>query len=257
MAQAYREDARPKRHAVVTFAMSPLRVAGSAFALLFFAPVSVSVFKATETEASLTCTRAGDGSGTCTRTVKFLTRTESDTFDVQKLLGAQTKRISGGRGGVVYRTWLDVDGTEVPLGPGSHDDLQHHIGDSIDRFARTPSITKLDERYPCDPIFPAVVGVMAGCAALGLVIGALMTSRRRLRLDQDGDLATLDQRRFIRWRPVWSMPLSGIERTRVANGALVLETTKDGERYIPLGRDGDPAIAKLNSFLEARDSSVV
>jgi hypothetical protein len=247
---AYRKSKR-KRREIVRFAMPAFRVAGVVCGIVF-ALMSYGVSSRGERDSRLQCERTSNGEGTCTRTVRYITHVDVVTFPVTELRGARVET-SHGRGGAVSRTVLEVGTSEISIASNAPKEAQTITATAIDQFARTSTTVRIDETWATDVGVAVFTSLMLALSGSTLVFTAfLLTSPRRLVLDEEAEIATLEKRSLMRWQKVWAVPLKDVERVRASSGQIVIDTKTDGLLVaVPSAREDDPAVAAIQAFLEA------
>ena len=249
----YREGAREKRKKVVSFAPSPSRRIGvvvGVIAALMFVPSWII----TERDASFTCTRDASGNGTCEHVVRHALYSNRETFDARDVRAAKLEGVKG-KNGKSYRVHVDVAGHDVILADFSMKDDRAIAARQIDTFAHDETARTLDARVEGQLAFMSLMVALTFALGAFVAIGSLRHyPRRRLVLDEESGLASLEKRRLGAWRTEWMTPLSEVRGAAMERSGktwrVVVDTKTDGRvAVVEEAREYDPAIATVAEFM--------
>jgi len=257
----YRDDAREKRRAVIAFRTTWRRFAGPILGALLAVSMAYAWLFIGEREVTFRCTRDERGEGTCEHAVHYVAWQRLETLDVRQIRGARVQ-VGHGKSGPTYRTFLNVEGIERPLGEVSDASEQLGVAAAIDRFARDPSERTLDERYGSTRQFILMTVFFIMFCALGVAVAIgtrYMTAPRRLVLDENTNTATLERKLLFEWSRVWAVPLDSVRGARVLRAAkgfltIVVDTNDDGALTADdATSEDDPAVRAITRFVKRDD----
>jgi hypothetical protein len=256
----YRTGAREKRHAVIRFVVPRWQ--------LFFAPLggllvvlAFVMLSMAERDTSLSCRRDDTGNGQCVYVHRFVMHEDRTTFDVRSLRGAHVahERMPKGKA-TIDRVYMNIDGTDTPLGDSSPNLALPAMAGRIDRFAHDTTVARLDERFDGNAVLAFITAgmmIVLGCGvAVLFVYGG---AARRLVLSEQAQVATLERRVLFTWKKVWSVPLHDVLTARVETrgkaSRLVIDTKNDGALVaVAQAHPRDPAVDAIQSFLTVDES---